>query len=218
MQVVPEGIKSVNGSSESMGCTSPLEDRDSVTVCRSQSFLVDGFSPDIDTSTSDWASQLVTVRRNEGTYDIEYAHVLLTFAFDTAVSITGIEMDLLLCPDWDIGARHISVYLSQEYKLTFSTQGQDLPLLPVVKPSQSSCDSLLTVNITGDLLSSDVFLFHTFHIVVDMSHDPSLLQWVYIGDVRFIDVSSRSQTTCSAPVQSSSLVSTTAKYSDGMPI
>ena len=74
-----------------MGCTSPLEDSGGLTVCRSQSYLVDGCSPDIDTSTSDWASHLVTVRRNEGTSpDIDYAHVLLTFGFETAVSPTEI--------------------------------------------------------------------------------------------------------------------------------
>ena len=49
VQVVPEGIKSVNGSSETMGCTCPLEDSGGVTVCRPQSYLVDGCSPDIDT-------------------------------------------------------------------------------------------------------------------------------------------------------------------------
>ena len=68
VQVVPQGIISRNGSSPDMGCSSIVE-RDGVMVCdcNSQSYLVDGVSPDIDTSTSDWASQLVTVRRNEGT-------------------------------------------------------------------------------------------------------------------------------------------------------
>ena len=93
-----------------MGCTSPLVERDGVEVCRSQSYLVDGCSLDINTSSPDWASQLVTVRRNEGTADIHFAHVLLTFGFDTAVSLTGIEMDLLHCPDWGIGAPRITVY------------------------------------------------------------------------------------------------------------
>ena len=40
IQVVPEGIESVSGSSETMGCTSPLEDSGGVTVCRSQSYLL----------------------------------------------------------------------------------------------------------------------------------------------------------------------------------
>ena len=93
VQVVPEGIESVSGSSETMGCTSPLEDSGVVTVCRSQSYLVDGCSPDIDTSTSDWASHLVTVRRNEET--LHFAHVLLTFGFETAMNLTGIDSTVL---------------------------------------------------------------------------------------------------------------------------
>ena len=70
VQVVPQGIESVNGSDVNMGCTSPLVDSGGgVIVCGSPSdcstsYLVDGNSPDIDTSTSDWASELVTVRKN----------------------------------------------------------------------------------------------------------------------------------------------------------
>ena len=63
MQV--QGIESVNGSDVNMGCTSPLVDSDGVMVCMSQSYLVDGCSPVIDASTSDWASQLVTVRKTQ---------------------------------------------------------------------------------------------------------------------------------------------------------
>ena len=53
VQVIPQGIVSVNGSSTTMGCTSPLVERDGVEVCRSQSYLVDGCSPDINTSSPD---------------------------------------------------------------------------------------------------------------------------------------------------------------------
>ena len=98
--MVPQGIESVNGSSVNMGCTSPLVDSDGVMICNmSQSYLVDGCSPAIDTSTSDWASQLVTVRKTQ-TDDLAFDHVLLTFGFDTAVTLTGIELDLFLCPEW----------------------------------------------------------------------------------------------------------------------
>ena len=182
VQVVPEGIESVSGSSESMGCTSPLEDSGGVTVCRSQSYLVDGCSPDIGTSMSDWASHLVTVRRNEGTNDTDFAHVLLTFGFDTAVSATGIEIDLFLCPEQGIGAPRITVYVDHECNLAFN---QSLLFLPRLKLPQSHCDSLRTVSVTGGLLSHAGLSFHTFHILVDLFHDTSI-QWVYIGDVRFI--------------------------------
>ena len=85
MKVVqPQRIESVNGSDINMGCTSPLVDSDGVMICMSQNYLVDGCSPAIDTSTSDWASQLVTVRKTQNDV-ISFDHVLLTFGFDTAV-------------------------------------------------------------------------------------------------------------------------------------
>ena len=42
VQVLPEGIQSVNGSSTDMGCTSALVDSGDVMTCNSQSYLVDG--------------------------------------------------------------------------------------------------------------------------------------------------------------------------------
>ena len=179
MQVLPEGIEAVNGSSTDMGCTSALVDSGDVMTCNSQSYLVDGCSPDIDTSISDWASQLVTVRRNEGTAAVPFPHVLLTFGFDTALSLTGIEMDLFLCPDWGIGAPRIRVYVNEEYDLAFMF---GLSFLPFVQPSQSSCDSLTTVHLSGDILSSS---HRTFHIIVDLLKNTSI-QWVHIGEVRFL--------------------------------
>ena len=164
-----------------MGCTSALVDSGDVMTCNSQSYLVDGCSPDIDTSTSDWASQLVTVRRNEGgTADIPFSHVLLTFGFDTAVSLTGIEMDLFLCPDWGVGAPSIRVYVYEEYDLAFMF---GLSFLRFVEPSQSSCDSLTTVHLSGETLS--VSSHRTFHIIVDLSLDSSI-EWVHIGEIRFL--------------------------------
>ena len=149
--LVPQEIESVNGSSVDMGCTSPLVDSGGVMVCESLSYLVDGCSPDIDTSTSNWASQLVTVRRNEGTAGIPFPHVLLAFGFDTAVSMTGIEMDLFNCPDWNIGIPSITVYLNPDYNLAATTN--ILFTVPFVSAGdnslQSSCDSLSTVTFSG---------------------------------------------------------------------
>ena len=181
VQVVPQGIISRDGSSLDMGCSSIVE-RDGVMVCdcNSLSYLVDGVSPDINTSTSDWASQLVTVRRNEGTFNLPFAHVLLTFGFDTAVSLTGIEIDLFHCPDWGIGAPRIRVYVDEEYDLAFMF---GLYVTLAVQPSQSSCDSLTTVHITGDTLS--VSSYRTFHIIVDLPYNSSI-EWVHIGEVRFL--------------------------------
>ena len=185
VQVVPQRIESVNGSNTSMGCTSPLVDSGGVMVCNStdcpSSYLLDGNSPAIDTSSSDWASQLVTVRKNDGVAGgITFDHVVLTFGFDTAVSLNSIELDLFLCPEWNIGASLIAVYGDESSDLVLS-KIQSAPLGKNNSvPSQSSCDSLLTVSIPLQGSSS----YFTWHIVISFGAQ-SDIQWVLVGEVRF---------------------------------
>ena len=202
VQVVPQGIDSVNGSSVNMGCTCPITESDGVLVCESRSYLVDGCSPDIDTSTSDWASQLVTVRRSNDGPGINFPHVLLTFGFDAAVSLTGIEMDLFNCPDWGIGAPSITVYLNEDYNLA----NTNILTLPFVfadnKDSlQSSCDSLSTVTFSGGSLVGSYY--RTIHIIVTLSAHPSI-EWVHVGEVRFIGIDSPTCCSSSSITSSSS--------------
>ena len=205
LQVVPQGIESVNESSVDMGCTSPLGSSSGVMICGcgSQSYLVDGISPDINTSTSDWASQLVTVRRSEGNQYVNFPHVLLTFGFDTAVSLTGIEMDWFLCPDWGIGAPSITVYLNEDYNLANTNI---IPTLPFVSADdnslQSSCDSLSNVTVSGG--SFEGSYYRTIHILVDLSAHPTI-EWVHVGEVRFIGIDNP---TCLQPAPPSSPVGT----------
>ena len=182
--VVPQGIESVNGSAVDMGCTSPLVDSGGVLVCCGCSYLTDGVSPDIDTSTSDWASQLVAVRRNEGSLNpaLGFPHVLLTFGLDTAVSLIRIEMDLFLCPDWNIGGPSMYVYLDSDYNLVFHIGHQ---FVGPVNPSQSSCGSLSTVTFTGGSFLTGSY--HTVHILVDLSVDDSI-EWVHVGEFRLIGI------------------------------
>ena len=191
MQVVPQGIESVNGSSVNMGCTCPITESDGVMVCESRSYLVDGCSPDCNTSTSDWASQLVTVRRSNETYS--FPHVLLTFGFDRAVSLTGIEMDWFLCPDWGMGAPSITVFINEDYNLT-NTKIIYFPFVFADNRDslQSSCDSLSTVTFSGGSFVGSSY--RTIHIIVDLSGHPSI-EWVHVGEVRFIGIDSP---TCSS--------------------
>ena len=170
-----------------MGCTSPLVDRGGVTVCETMSHLVDGCSPDIDTSISDWASQLVTVRKRGSTNDLPFQHVLLTFGFDTAVSLTGIELDLFLCREWKIGAPYITVYADEEDNLVLTNPEQSGLTFISYGPTQSSCDSLSTVSISflgGSLAGSS---FRTLHILV--SQFGRSFVSVYVGEVRLIGYS-----------------------------
>ena len=183
VQVVPQGMESVNGSDANMGCTSPLVDSGGVMVCgspcdRSTSYLMDGNSPVIDTSASDWASQLVTVRKNDAIPDrIPVDHVVMTFRFDTAVSLTSIELDLFLCPEWNIGAPLISV-TGNENGDSVPSSTQSVLAIIYIEPSQSSCDSLLTVCV---LLQNATTT--TVHIIVEMDYTES--DWVHVGEVRF---------------------------------
>ena len=204
MQVVPRGIESVNGSDVNMGCTSPLVDSGGVMVCNSSncpsSYLLDRNSPAIDTSTPDWASQLVTVRKNGAiSGGISFDHVVLTFGFDTAVSLAAIELDLFLCPEWNIGAPLIAVYGDESRNLVlraidFSPLGSEYN-----QRSQSSCDSLSTVSIPfRDDAASSSYL--TVHIMVQMSQYS--VEWVHVGEVRFLTTSANSDYTPSMGIHS----------------
>ena len=165
VQVVPRGIESVDGSDVNMGCTSPLVDSDGVMVCMSQSYLIDGCSPAIDTSTSDWASQLVTVRKTQND-EITFDHVLLTFGFGTAVTLTRIELDLFLCPDMNIDAPFITVYADEESNLVITYDSFTSLLFQHYGPSQSSCDSLSTITITLRDGLTDPYL--TWNILISL--------------------------------------------------
>ena len=202
VQVVPQGIESVNGSDVNMGCTSPLVDSGGVMVCNStdcpSSYLLDGNSPAIDTSTSNWASQLVTVRKNDATHDIPYDHVVLTFGFDTAVSPTLIELDLFLCPEWNIGAPFISVYADEKNSLVFNSSSD---FIKQNTPSQTSCDSHSTITISFEELSDTTS--PTWHIVVTFAAQPDT-EWVHVGEVRFLGTDSPPVSMCTTEGPSSS--------------
>ena len=200
VQVVPQGIESVNGSDVNMGCTSPPVDSGGVMVCNStdcpSSYLLDGNSPAIDTSTSDWASQLVTVRMNAATLDIPYDHVVLTFGFDTAVSLTSIELDLFLCPEWNIGAPFISAYIDEKNSFVFF---HSPGAIRSKTPSQTSCDSLSTITISFQGLTTSP----TWHIVVSFAAQPDT-EWVHVGEVRFLGTDSTPVSMCTTEEPSSS--------------
>ena len=187
MQVVPQGIESVNGSDVNMGCTSSLVDSGGVMVCNStdcpSSYLLDGNSPAIDTSSSGWASQLVTVGKNDANLShIPFDHVVLTFGFDTAVFLTSIELDLFLCPEWNIGAPFISVYTDEKNSLVFFHSSDVIINHP---PLQTSCDSLSTIAISFEELITSP----TWHIVVSFAAQPDT-EWVHVGEVRFLGTDS----------------------------
>ena len=163
--VVPQEIWPVNGSDITMGCASPLVDRGGVMVCNnSESYLVDG--------------QLVTLRKNDGDDIIE--RVLLTFVFDTAVSLDRIELDMFLCPDWNIEVSYIDVYADVDSTLVYSHKSTRIG---GSYPRLSSCNSLSPdIVYFGDVQRSSSY--HTWHIIVEADSDT---EWIYVGEVRFLE-------------------------------
>ena len=182
LQAVSPRPDSVNGSDINMGCTSPLVNRSGVMVCNnSDSYLFDDCSPAIDTSTSNWASQLVTVKNKGANAAIDSEHVLI-FDFDTAVSPDSIELDLFLCSEWSIGAPVIYVYGYENSTLVFNTATGEH--IGSKAPKSQSCDSLSTVRI--GLRDRFISSYHSFHILVDFTLSLEDTEWVHVGEVRFL--------------------------------
>ena len=149
--------------------------------------MFDGDSPALNTSNPDWASQLMTVRKNRQTLLVPYEHVVLTFDYTPAVSLASVELDLFLCPEWNIGAPNISVYADK-------TGGSSFTFLPgfymhvelygSTTPSQSSCESLSTVAIP--LRGTEIPQTRTWYIVMSFNLQPDI-EWTHVGEIRFFE-------------------------------
>ena len=165
---IPQGIESVNGSNIDMMCS------------HGENCLLDGHSPYIETCLINWASDLVTVRKNIATDDIYYDRIVLTFAFDEDVTLTGLEIDLFLCPEWGIHAPFITIYGSNTMTLSSSNVGSNY----TSSTSHTSCDCLSTVVIPIEMGESSSYPI--WHIVVSFTSFPNT-EWVHVGEVRFLN-------------------------------
>ena len=121
---------------------------------------------------------------------------MLTFGFDTAVSMTSIELDLFLCPEWNIGAPFISVYADEKNSLVLFHS--TVPLINHT-PMQTSCDFLSTIAISFEDLTTSP----TWHIVVSFAAQPDT-EWVHVGEVRFLGTDSAPVSMCTTERPSSS--------------
>ena len=63
-EIIPAGLESVNGSDPTMGCTEPITSNGMVSCMSNDTgFLTEENVPTIQMNTSNWASELVTIRR-----------------------------------------------------------------------------------------------------------------------------------------------------------
>ena len=73
--------------------------------------LIDGMIPTIDTSQrGNWTFQLFTVQTSMPSYT-------LGFRFQSRVALQEVELYVLYCPAWQIGATTINVYDSTTYPI-----------------------------------------------------------------------------------------------------
>ena len=181
LQLVSKVVMEVNGSDMNMGCAIKVGDLSGMTFCGSLgsgdgviSYLVDDETPAIDTSTSDWASQLVTVKLDGDSL------IVLSFGFGIAISLTSIKLDLFLCPEWNIGAPLIAVYGDNSSNLPY-TSSSDFILN--YTPNKTSCDSLSTVTISVE--EEMQLSYSNWHILVSTTTMLNI-EWIHVGEVRFL--------------------------------
>ena len=186
---VPQGTESVNGSDVDIGCQEILNLTNVVIFCGhpldpGPSHLTDGITPDINTSDPNWASQLVTVRKNTATIDIPYDHVVLVFDTTNPVNLTSVELDMFICPQWNIGAPNITVYADEDGTtgLGFSTYFRISHCGTAFPQSCLMCRSLSTVRIPFRNTQRGLI----WYIVVRFEPN-SDIEWVHIGEVRLLN-------------------------------
>lgn len=188
--IIPNEISSVNGSNRTMGC-SQFAVLDTFTYCGSlvtpvQSVLSDGIFPVIDRSDPDWASGLLTVKKGNSTNDIETKHILLTFNFAKKEHVATIYLDLLLCPEWNIGAPYITVVATSSVYLYLDLFGGVTGDFFVnYQPDQTTCGcgmSTIVIPVQVGEPASAVW-----HILITFEVNKAI-EWVHVGEVRFSDV------------------------------
>ena len=193
--VVPNGINSVNGSSSTMGCND-INDLNGFTVCGNpfdplESLFTDENIPIINTTAINWASELITVKKvlyhDDQTLeygDIGLDHVLLTFSFNKKQHIAAIYLDLLLCPEWNIGAPYITVIASNSLNLSFIYGVPNGDFISNYAPAKTCHCNMSTIVIP---VQSGEPAYSVWHILVTFAID-SYIEWSHVGEVRFSDV------------------------------
>ena len=133
--------------------------------------LIDGMIPTIDTSQrGNWASQLFTVQRSTTNY-------ALGFRFQSRVALQEVELYVLYCPAWQIGATTINVYDSTTYP-TFTRTAPSVGSVNLT--SNMNCESPTRVSILlqTTLRVSSYFIEFT---------NPTQIHWLHIAEMRFSD-------------------------------
>ena len=190
----------MNGSRVDGGC----EVNTKMRLCGTgkMSFLINDIIPVLNITDPNWASELVTVRKNSGTAAIPFDHVVLTFVFQKRQLVKSVKLNLFKCRQWGIGAPNITVYGAISV-LTFDFDSSYHSIISLAQSQdvQSSCDSLVPVTIplqTGKH-------YQIWYIVVSFETQPAI-DWVHVGEVQFFGTSTTPPpSTSTEPTPSKSL-------------
>ena len=118
--------------------------------------------------------------------NVNFEHVVLTFEFENPVTVTSIEMDLFLCPEWGIGAPYIGLFADNHSEFVYDEND----FLMVYSPPAGTCGCLSNISvpvITGEPP------YPFWHILIAFTDAPSM-QWVHVGEVVFRDAPNASDT------------------------
>ena len=136
--------------------------------------LIDGMIPTyIDISQrGNWASQLFTIQASMTSY-------ALGFRFQSHVVLQEVELYVLYCPAWQIGATTINVYDSTTYP-SFTRGSPSIGSVTLTSNTQN-CESITRVSIP---LQRTVTVSSYFIEFIDLI---PLVHWLHIAEVRFSD-------------------------------
>ena len=172
----------MNGSRADGGCKITVQTH--FCDAAGKSFLIDGVNPVINTTDTDWASELVTMKKRNPIVNIPYDHVVLAFLFEPLVSLKSITLSLFQCPQWGIGAPNVTVYADMGKEgsiLNLNIMDRNTIPFAQTQDNQSSCNDLVPVTIPVGTNTQ----YKIWYIVVSFEHHPDI-EWVYVGEVEFI--------------------------------
>ncbi len=174
---LPVGLERVNGSEGERGCGTrapPLcivSGDSGGTV----SELTDGNFPDPEgTFGPNWAEGFFTVNRRDSSI------IEIGFSLERSVVIGEVQLSLLNCPAWGIGASNIALYGTNWYPEGFSTE------LATQLGSLTSPPEAFSCTVQTQTISSSPQNFQYYYLIINYETTPAII-WFFLGEVQFFE-------------------------------
>lgn len=138
-------------------------------------YMIDGEVPQINVSTSTWASHLFTWKSG-GSYAF-----LIGFEFQESIVVREVEVYLFYCPLWSIGYPRLTVYIGRDFPNTIELVGGDLGSAQLTGDMEN-CEKIIRVSIPlrYDHVSTTYSL--------EFGHGAEIpREWIHIAEVKFSD-------------------------------